>query len=99
MLINDSNEHSKKLRGLISKQTFFYAQHTFCIVQLPLCRFLLHNYNVTLSSYTFYGGNVVCAHKNIYCLGPSSPFFFLLPLIFNLLAASISHFLPADIKL
>ena len=32
-------------------------------------------------------------------LGPMFPFFFLLPLIFNLLATSISHFLPADMKL
>ena len=39
----------------------------------------------------------MCSQKHL-LLGPMFPFF-KLPLIFNLLAASISHFLPADIKI
>ena len=40
-------------------------------------------------SYMFFGGNVLCV---------SVHFLFLLPLIFTLVAASISHFLTAAIK-
>ena len=36
--------------------------HTFLYISLPL---LLHNYNVELSSYTFYRGNVAFSHKKI----------------------------------
>ena len=43
--------------------TTLQVQHTsFLYISLPL---LLHDYNVKLSSYTFYGGNVVCSHKKI----------------------------------
>ena len=47
---------------------------------------VLHDYNVALPSYTFYGGSVVSVPVR---------FSFLLPLIFTLLVASISHFLTA----
>jgi len=50
---------------------------------------VLHNYNVALPSYTFYGGSVV---------GVPVRFSFLLPLIFTLLVASISRFLTAAKK-
>ena len=49
-----------------------------------------HDYNVKLTSQMFYGENVVYA--------PVRFFFSLLPLIFTLVAARISHFLTAAIK-
>ena len=39
----------------------------------------------------FYGGIVVCALQKFWCLSSCSLLFFSLPLIFTLLAASISH--------
>ena len=45
------------------KATTLQVQHTsFLHISLLL---LLHDYNVKLSSYTFYGGNVVCSLKKI----------------------------------
>ena len=48
-----------------------------------------HEYNVTLPSYKFCEGHVVCLPFTL---------FFSLPLIFTLVAVSISHFLTVDIK-
>ena len=41
----------------------------------------------------------MCSQKHFIAWAHVPVFFFLLPLIFNLLAASISHFLLTDIKL
>ena len=49
---------------------------------------VLYDYKVKLPSYTFYGGNVVCVPVHSFSL----------PLIFTLVAASISHFLTGAIK-
>ena len=50
MLNGDENENDKnKLNGLI-------VQHTVWCISFLL---LLHNYNIKLTSYTFYGRNVV----------------------------------------
>ena len=60
-------------------------QHTCLYISLPLFR---KTKNVKLPSHSLYGGNVrVPVH-----------FIFSLPLIFTLVAASISHFLTAAIK-
>ena len=49
MLNGDENENDKnKLNGLI-------VQHTVLYISFLL---LLHNYNIKLTSYTFYGRNV-----------------------------------------
>ena len=48
-----------------------------------------HEYNVKLPSYKFCEGHVVCLPFTL---------FFSLPLIFTLVAVSISHFLTVDIK-
>ena len=50
---------------------------------------VLIDYDVKLPSYKFYGLNVACILVRL--------FFFSLPLIFTLVAASISHFLTAAI--
>ena len=55
--------------GYANTENVFY-----CLNSTFLCHFLLRNYNVKLSSYTFYGGNVVCAYKNICSLGSCSIF-------------------------
>ena len=98
MLNGDGIENGKKTTstttttttiGLISKKITLHVQHTFLYISLPL---LLHNYNVKLSSYIFHGGNVVCSPPKNCCLCSCS-LSFSLPLIFNLLAANISHFL------
>ena len=88
MLNGDSNENSKKSLGLISKRkNFAHAAHFF----VHSFDVVLHNYmyNVKLPTclYTSCIGKVVFAH-----------FFFSLPLIFTLLAAtcSISHFLTTN---
>ena len=53
------------MSGYANTENVFY-----CLNSTFLCRFLLHNYNIKLSSDTFYGGIiVVCAHKNICCIG------------------------------
>ena len=79
----------KQKKKTKTKTTFFHFWHTCLYISLPLfCTTTTWN-SQKLPSYTFYGGNVVC--------GPVH-FFFLLPLIFTLVAASISHFLTATIK-
>ena len=69
------------------KNNFTRTAHFF----VHFLAFVLHDCNVKLPNYTFYGRNVVCV--------PVRLFFFLLPLIFSLVAVSISFLLTANIKL
>ena len=86
---------------LISKKTNLHVQHAFCL-SLPLfcttttlfCRTKTSNFLVT---HYFYGEIVVCAYP-IFCFLCSCSLLFSLPLIFTLLAASISHFLTAALN-
>ena len=72
---------------VISQKTTLHAQHTFFVHFLAV---VLHDCNVKLPNYTFYGRNVVCVPVRL---------FFLLPLIFSLVAVSISFLLTTNIKL
>ena len=83
-------ERQKKSVSLISKKTTttLYLQHTFLVNFFDV---VLHDYIVELASYTYYVGNVVCAHQKL-CSLCSCSLFYSLPLIFTLVAASISHF-------
>ena len=95
MLIGEGNENltvKKTTIGLINKKATLQAQHTFFVHFFAV---VLHDYNVkwkfqNIPSYTFYGGNVVHVVVFFVCL-----LFFSLPLIFTLVAASISDFLIA----
>ena len=92
MISGEGNENSQnKSVGLISKKkTTLHVKNTFSYIFFAV---VLHDHNVKLGqklpSYKFYGGNVVCVPVP----------FFSLPLIFTLVAASISHFLTAAITL
>ena len=48
----DGNENVKKAIGLLSKTTSLHVHHTFLYISLPL----QHDYDVKMSSFTFYGG-------------------------------------------
>ena len=91
----ERQKKEKKSKGLISKKktTTSHVLHTFLFTFLCRCCS-----NVKLPSYTFYGENVVCAHKKHLLLVFLFAFFFSPPLIFTLLAAGISHFLTVAIK-
>ena len=91
MISGEGNENTQnKSVGLISKKkkNFARAAHFF----IHFFAVVLHDHNVKLGqklpSYTFCGANVVCV--------PVA--YFSLPLIFTLVAASISHFLTAAIE-
>ena len=72
---------------LISKKTTLHVQHTFLYISLPLfCTTKTSNF-FYLPIYAFYGGNVCVPVHSVFSL----------PLIFTLVAASISHFLTAAI--
>ena len=83
-----------------TKNNFASAAHFF----VHFFAVVLHDHNVKLSSYTFYGEkNVVCAHRRfvqLVSVPVRFPFtaahFYLAG--FSLLTASISHFLTADIN-
>ena len=47
----DYNENVKKAMGLLSKTTSLHVHHTFLYISLPL----LHDYDVKMPSFTFYG--------------------------------------------
>ena len=47
----DGNENVKKAIGLLSKTTSLHVHHTFLYISLPL----LHDYDVKMPSFTFYG--------------------------------------------
>ena len=69
-------------------------QHTFLDISLPL---LLHNYNVELSSYTFYGRNVACSNKILLVVFLFASSFFTVT-HFYFTPANISHFLTTALK-
>ena len=48
----DSNENVKKATGLLSKTTSLHVHHAILYISLPL----LHDYDVKMPSFTFYGG-------------------------------------------
>ena len=48
----DGNENVKEAVGLLSKTTSLHVHHAFLCITLPL----LHNYNMKMHSFTFYGG-------------------------------------------
>ena len=48
----DGNENVKKAIGLLSKKTSLHVHHAFLYISLPL----LHDYDVKMLSFTFYGG-------------------------------------------
>ena len=87
-MLSDGNKDGKKNQ----------VQHPFLYISLPL---LLHDYSVKLPSSRFMKEmSYVVTKKKKCCLCSCSIFLFWLsiPLIFTLLAASISHFLTAAIK-
>ena len=48
----DGNENVKKAIGLLSKKTSLHVHHPFLYISLPL----LHDHDVKMSSFRFYGG-------------------------------------------
>ena len=48
----DGNENVKKAIGLLTKTTSLHADHAFLYISLPS----LHDYDVKMPSFTFYGG-------------------------------------------
>ena len=48
----DGNENVEKSIGLLSKTTSLHVPHAFLYISLPL----LHDYDVKMPSFTFYGG-------------------------------------------
>ena len=57
MLSGEGKENGEKTTiGLISKTETLHVQHTSFVHFFAV---VLHDYNVKLPSYTFYGGNVV----------------------------------------
>ena len=91
MLSGEGNENGEKTSiGLISKKATLHVQHIFLCISLPLFCETRETWNFQkLLSYTFYGGLVVRVLVH---------FCFSLPLIFTLVAASISHFFTAVTK-
>ena len=100
MLISDGKKNGDKInrsyqqkekKQLCTHNTLFFI-HFFDVV--------LHDYNMKLSSYTSYVGNVLCAHQKFCCLCSRLPifafffFFTAIPFYLQQLAASIPHFLP-----
>ena len=86
MLSGDGNENV----GLIITKTTLHVQHTFFVHFIAV---VLQNYNVKLPETSELH---VLRKTNVVCV-PANPFFSL-PLIFTLVAATISHFLTAAIK-
>ena len=50
----DGNENVKKAIGLWSKTTSLHAHHTFLYISVPL----LHDYDMKMPSFTFYGERI-----------------------------------------
>ena len=48
----NGNENVKKAIGLLTKTTSLHVHHAFLYISLPL----QHDYDVKMSSFTFYGG-------------------------------------------
>ena len=91
-------QRQRKQAKKVVKNNFARAGHSFCTSKFSrgfstfylrpqtksfsFIAVVLQDYNVKLPSYTFYGGNVVCV--------PVYVFFFTLPLIFTLVAATFN---------
>ena len=81
MLSGDDNENSQKRSvDLVSKITTLHMQHTFFVHFFAV---VLHDYHEKLPETSW-----------LYVLCALVPFFFWLPLIFTLVAASLSFFSP-----
>ena len=81
---------SKKKQIICTCSTLFCTFHCRCFLQMQ-CRFARLKRQTSSLHVIFYGGIVLCAHQKFWCLSSCSLLFFSLPLIFTLLAASISH--------
>ena len=98
MLNGDANENGNKINGynkqkkqiICTCSTLFCTFHCRCFLQMQ-CRFARLKRQTSSLHIIFYGGIVLCAHQKFWCLSSCSLLFFSLPLIFTLLAASISH--------
>ena len=98
MLNGDANENGNKINGynkqkkqiICTCSTLFCTFHCRCFLQMQ-CRFARLKCQTSSLHIIFYGAIVLCAHQKFWCLSSCSLLFFSLPLIFTLLAASISH--------
>ena len=85
---------SKKKQIARAAHFFVFPLPLFCTTTTLFCTTKTSNFQVT---HYFYGGIVVCAYQYfVSCLYVR--FYFSLPLIFTLLADSISHFLTAALN-
>ena len=76
MLSGDGHENvQNKTVGLISKKTALHLQHNFF---LHFFAVVLHQFNMKLPSYTFYGGEVVCVPVHYCSFTPWWPLAFLI---------------------
>ena len=101
MINNNSNENSNKInRSNSQKNKFASATHFFVyfFTIVNFCHFAQPKHETSLLKVSFYGGTVLCAHQKFCCWCSCSLLFFSLPLIFTLLNANISHFLPVIMK-
>ena len=98
MLNGDANENGNKINRynkqkkqiICTCSTLFCTFHCRCFLQMQY-RFARLKRQTSSLHIIFYGGIVLCAHQKFWCLSSCSLLFFSLPLIFTLLAASISH--------
>ena len=98
MLNGDANENGNKINGYNKqkKTNYLHVQHTFLYISLPLfftnampfCTTKTSNF---LATHYFLWRNCPMCSPKIFFLSSCSLLFFSLPLIFTLLAASISH--------
>ena len=66
----NGNENIKKVIGLLSKTTSLHVHHAFLYISL----LLLHDYDVKMPSFTFYGGRKTGDDKLLFlCLNLSAP--------------------------
>ena len=102
-------QRQRKQAKKVVKNNFARAGHFFCTSKFSpgfstfylrpstksfsFIAVVLYDYNVKRPSYTFYGGNVVCVPVHVFFF-----FFLTLPLIFTLVAATLSLFFTTAIK-
>ena len=58
----DDNENVKNTIGLISKTTTSHVHHTFLYISFPF----LHDYDVKMPNFAFYGGHKQAATKFLF---------------------------------
>ena len=63
----DGNEKAKRAIGLLSKTTSLHVHHAFLYISLPL----LHEHNVKMPLFTFYGGRKQATTKFYFFLNLS----------------------------